>query len=65
MYIEMPFSDCISRLIYTYQSTDALIHIHKSHVVTLNSLEKHMLIYVLDLFDGGGEGGAEDSKVPP
>jgi hypothetical protein len=30
----------------------------KSHIVTLTSLEKRMLIYVLDLFDGGwGVGG--------
>ena len=33
----------------------------KSHIVTLNSLEKRMLIHVLDLFDGGG-GTAEAPK---
>ena len=28
-------------------------HSIKSHIVTLTNLEKRMLIYVLDLFDGG------------
>ena len=32
-------------------------HSIKSHIVTLNSLEKRMLIYVLDLFDGGRGAG--------
>jgi hypothetical protein len=30
-------------------------HSIKSHIVTLTSLENRMLIYVLDLFDGGQE----------
>ena len=36
-------------------------HSIKSHTVTLNSLEKRMLIYVLDFFDRG----AEAPKAPP
>jgi hypothetical protein len=38
-----------------------LNHSIKSHIVNLTSLEKRMLIYVLDLFDGG----AEAPKAPP
>ena len=37
-------------------------HSIKSHIVTLNSLEKCMLIYVLDFLD---EGGAEAPKAHP
>jgi hypothetical protein len=38
-------------------------HSINSHIVMLNSLEKRMLIYVLDLFDVCG--GAEAPKPTP
>jgi hypothetical protein len=33
--------------------------------VALKSLEKRMLIYVLDFFDGGGGGGGVKPPKPP
>jgi hypothetical protein len=35
-------------------------HSIKSHIVTLTNLEKPMLIYVLDLFDGEGPEAPKD-----
>jgi hypothetical protein len=40
-------------ILFYFHHTDRN-HSIKSHIVTLNSLEKCMLIYVLDFFDGEG-----------